>query len=238
MSETLEIGGLTFTVRRSARRKTLGLTVDRGGERVIHCPESATTDTLARWTHPKLLWVRGKLALKEELAPLVREPEYVSGENFRYLGHHYRLRLVPQQEEALCFDGQRFLMRKDATPTGMVHFRRWYIEHGQARIAERVEWLSRRTGLAPSSIKLRDLGFRWGSCGRDSTLFFNWRLLQFPMRLVDYVVVHELAHLLESNHSPAFWRVLDRAMPDWRARKEELRTQAQDLYWCHAAMGS
>ena len=238
MSETLEIGGLTFTVRRSARRKTLGLTVDRGGERVIHCPESATTDTLARWTRPKLLWVQGKLALKEELAPLVREPEYVSGENFRYLGHHYHLTLVPQQEEALRFDGQRFLMRKAATPAGTAHFRRWYIEHGQARIAERVEWLSRRTGLRPSGVKLRDLGFRWGSCGRNGMLFFNWRLLQFPMRLVDYVVVHELAHLLESNHSPAFWSVLDRAMPDWQARKEELRTQAQGFYWCYAEMGS
>ncbi|MFZ1642315.1 MAG: SprT family zinc-dependent metalloprotease [Candidatus Contendobacter sp.] len=236
MSETLKIGGLTFAIQRGARRKTLGLTVDRGGELVIHCPESATADALACWTRSKLLWVQGKLAIKEELAPLAREPEYVSGENFRYLGYNYRLTLIPQQEEALRFDGRSFLLRKDAAPTGAAHFRRWYIERGQAWMAERVEWLSRRMGPRPTGVRLRDLGFRWGSCGRNGVLFFNWKLLQLPMRLIDYVVAHELAHLLEPHHTPAFWNILDRAMPDWKMRREELRTQVRCLYWCHAGM--
>jgi predicted metal-dependent hydrolase len=234
MNETLGVGGLTFAVRRSARRKTLGLTVNRSGERVIHCPEWATEDELAYWTRSKLLWVQGKLALKAQLVPLVREPEFISGENFSYLGRNYRLTLIPCQAEALRFDGGRSLLRRDAASTGAAHFRRWYIEHGQAQVAERVAWLSRRTGVLPASVCLRDLGFRWGSCGKDQVLWFNWKLLQLPLRLIDYVVVHELAHLLEPHHSPAFWRILDRAMPDWRERKEELRTQAQGLYWCHA----
>ncbi len=233
MNEMLEVGGLVFEVRRGARRKTLGLTVDRGGELVIHCPKSTAADDLTRWTRSKLLWVQGKLALKAELAPTVREPEFVNGENFSYLGRHYRLTLIRQQADALCFDGQRFLLRKDAAPAGAAHFRRWYIEHGQVRLAERVEWLSRRTGLSPTAVRLRDLGFRWGSCGKDCVLFFNWKLLQLPPRLIDYVVAHELAHLLEPYHTPAFWNVLDRAMPDWRERQRELRTQVRCLYWCH-----
>lgn len=238
MNEVLEVGGLVFAVRRSARRKTLGLTVDRGGERVIHCPELATEDELARWTRSKLLWVQGKLALKERIAPLARKPEYVSGESFSYLGRNYRLRLIAQQEEALRFDGQRFLLRKDEIASGTAHFRRWYIEHGQERIIERAEWLSRRTGLPPTAVRLRDLGFRWGSCGKGGTLLFNWKLLQLPMRLVDYVIAHELAHLLEPHHTPAFWRVLDRAMPDWRERQEELRVQVRCLYWCYPGLQS
>lgn len=236
MNETLEVGGLIFAVRRGARRKTLGLTVDRGGELVIHCPESAVTDELTRWTRSKLLWVQGKLALKAELAPTVCEPEYVSGENFSYLGRHYRLMLVPRQAEALRFDGQRFLLRKDTVAAAATHFRRWYIEHSQAWIAERVEWWSHRTGLRPADVKLRDLGFRWGSCGRHGILFFNWKLMQLSPRLIDYVVAHELAHLLEPHHTPAFWNVLDRVMPDWKARKEELPAQVRGAYWCHAEM--
>ena len=86
MNESLEVGGLTFEVRRSARRKTLGLTVDRGGELVIHATAAAGDEELARWTRSKLLWVHRKLALKEETAPRVREPEFVSGESFSYLG--------------------------------------------------------------------------------------------------------------------------------------------------------
>jgi predicted metal-dependent hydrolase len=99
-----------------------------------------------------------------------------------------------------------------------------------------VEWLSCRTGLPPAAVRLRDLGFRWGSCGSDGVLFFNWRLLQLPMRLVDYVVAHELAHLLEPHHTPAFWNVLDCTMPDWKKRREELRTQVRGIYWCHPEM--
>lgn len=101
------------------------------------------------------------VALKTKLAPLARESEFVSGENFSFLGHNYRLMLIPQQSEALGFDGQRFLLRKDEVAAGATHFRRWYIEQGREQLTERVEWLARRTGRRPTAVRLRDLGFRW-----------------------------------------------------------------------------
>src|SRR4030095_9392657 len=105
-SESLEISGLTFEIRRSARRKTLGLTVDRGGEFVIHAPETASEDELAGWTRSRLLWVHRKMALKQSLAPKVRQPEFVSGESFSYLGRPYRLTVIKDQDVALRFDGR------------------------------------------------------------------------------------------------------------------------------------
>ena len=93
MTETLQLGGLGFEVRRSDRRKTLGITVDRGGELVAHVPAETAPDELSRWISKKLLWVRRKLALKEEASPKVRSPEFVSGESFCYLGRRYRLKL-------------------------------------------------------------------------------------------------------------------------------------------------
>lgn len=235
MSETLQIDELTFAVRRSARRRTLGLTVDRRGELVMHAPLNAGCEELLAWARTKLLWVHRKLALKQESTPKVRNPEYVTGETFSYLGNRYRLQLVASQDESLRFDGTRYLLRRDVRLADR-HFRSWYIGAARAWLPKRVELLRKRTGADPVRVVVRDLGYRWGSCGRDGALYFNWRLLQLPVRVLDYVVVHELVHLIQPNHRPEFWKALGRALPDWRERKAELERQALDIYWCSPSM--
>ncbi|MGH9343993.1 MAG: M48 family metallopeptidase [Terriglobia bacterium] len=231
MSDTLKLADLTFEIRRSARRKTLGLTVDRGGELVVHAPETASVDELEEWTRKKLRWVHQKLAIKRELTPKGRQPEYVSGENFQYLGRAYRSVLMDHQRTALAFDGHRFVLRKDARPAAAEHFRRWYIEAGSQWVTRRTRLLMRKVGAEPSRIEIRDLGFRWGSCGNSGAVLLNWRLLQLPVRLADYVICHELVHLREPHHGPAFWALLESVQPDWRERKRELAQKAQTLYW-------
>jgi predicted metal-dependent hydrolase len=227
MTESLRVGGLLFEVRRSQHRKTLGVTVGRAGELLAHVPPQTTAAELARWINGKLLWVHRKLALKEEAAPKLRAPEYVTGEAFCYLGRRYRLKLVERQEHPLQFDGTRFTLRRDAR-AAEPHFRRWYIQAGTPWLLQRVPALSRRTVRQPTRIEVRDLGFRWGSCGRNGVIFFNWKLLQLPVRLVDYVILHELVHLQEEHHRPAFWATLERAMPDWQKRKNALAESAKD----------
>jgi hypothetical protein len=224
MNETLEVDGLTFEVRRSRRRKTLGLTVDRSGELRLHAPENITAPELARWTHAKLLWVHRTLARKEALAPKVRAPEFVSGENFSYLGRNYRLKLVQQPAVPLRFDSGYFWLAEDARDKAEAHFRRWYIHTGRGWLNERTAVLARKTGTEASRIEVRELGFRWGSCGKHGVSLFNWRLLQLPVRLIDYIIVHELVHLQEPHHSPEFWQAIDRALPAWRQLKDTLRS--------------
>lgn len=227
MTETLQLGGLEFEVRRSDRRQTLGLTVDRAGELVAHVPRETSAEELSRWVGTKLLWVHRKLALKEDAAPRMRAPEYISGETFCYLGRRIRLKVVLEQKLPLEFDGTRFLLRQDARPADQF-FRRWYSETGGYWLQRRVERLSKYAVASPTRIAVRDLGFRWGSCSKHGVLFFNWRILQLPVGLVDYVILHELTHLREGHHGPAFWKALDRAMPDWRTRKDTLAAKAKD----------
>jgi predicted metal-dependent hydrolase len=227
MTETLQLGGLEFEVRRSDRRTTFGLTVDRSCELVVHVPPNASGDELSRWVSKKLLWVHRKLALKEQTAPKLHGPEFVSGESFSYLGRRYRLKLVQRQEHPLQFDGARFTLRRDAGPAER-HFRHWYISTGSDWVARRVEILSARTSSKPCRVEVRDLGFRWGSCGGNRVLYFNWKLLQLPVRLADYVIAHELVHLRERHHGPDFWAALSRAMPDWQKRKDALASQAKE----------
>ena len=101
MMETLQVGDLIFEVRHSLRRRTFGLTVDRGGELVVHVPAVAADEAITKWINKKLLWVHRKLALKEQAAPKMRAPEYVSGEGFCYLGRRFASR-SSKRHRKLC----------------------------------------------------------------------------------------------------------------------------------------
>lgn len=222
MNGVLHIDGLTFALRRSPRRKTLGLTVDRGGELVVHAPDAMAQDQIAQWVGTRLLWVHRKLAQKEALRQERRPLEFVSGESICYLGRGYRLRVVDGQPEPLEFDGEWFNLRRSDQPSAAGHFRDWFIRAGTDWLQERVKRLSPKTGGGPVAIAVGDLGFRWGSCGKDGVLHLNWRLLQLPVHLIDYVVAHELVHRVERHHTQPFWQAFERAMPDCREREAEL----------------
>jgi predicted metal-dependent hydrolase len=237
MNETLEVGGLTFEIRRSSRRKTLGLTLDRHGELLVHAPDGEPTQRIETWARSKLLWVHRRLGIKERLASALREPEFVSGESFSVLGRQYPLRIDPMQAEPLRFDGRKFCLSTQAIPEAARHFRTWFIGTGRVWVRERLILLARKIGCSPVRAEVRDLGYRWGSCGRNGVLYVNWRTIQLPVRLVDYVLVHELSHLIEPTHGSEFWKVVDRAMPDWRDRREELDRKASEVFWCGAEMG-
>ena len=98
----------------------------------------------------------------------------------------------------------------------------WYSDLARRWIGRRVEEMKGRIGVEPSGFDIRDLGFRWGSCGKSGRLFFHWATILLPVRIVEYVVVHELVHLREPNHTPDFWRRVERAMPDYDDRKSWL----------------
>jgi predicted metal-dependent hydrolase len=163
----------------------------------------------------------------------VREPEFVSGETFSFLNKTYRLKIVRgETTESFKFDGNTFLLSESARANAVKYFKRWYIETGGDWLRNRVNVLSRKLAVEAKRVVIRELGYRWGSCGKDRVVYFNWKLLQLPPRVTDYVIAHELAHLLEPHHGPELWRILDRSLPDWRYRSEELLASAQRIYWC------
>jgi len=222
MTETLHIANLDFEVRRSPRRKTLGLTVDRAGELVVHAPESSGEDQLRQWIGKKLLWVHRKLAEKQDLRPRRQHLVFVTGESIFYLGQNYRLRVEDTQVVPLDFDGEWFHLRRANQAEAASHFKAWFIRTGAHWLAARAKALLPRIDGGDVTVNVGDLGYRWGSCSMKGVMHFNWRLLQLPVHLIDYVVAHELVHRVEHNHTPRFWGMLERAMPDCRARETEL----------------
>jgi len=219
MTEQLTVDDLHFEVRRSARRKTVEITVDRGGELLIAAPPSVPDDLLAAFVREKQFWLYTKIAEKEALQQPVVGKEFVSGEGFPYLGRSHRLLLVDEQDVPLKLDAGRFKLKRDLAPDGRDHFIRWYTEHARGWLRRRVRGWASRMGLEPKGVEVRDLGFRWGSCGQAGGVNFHWATILLPASVVDYVIVHELAHLEEPNHTPEFWQWVARTLPEYEQRK-------------------
>ncbi len=223
MTETLTIDDLEFELRRSPKRRTVGITVDRAGELILHAPVDLPVEAIERIATDKQLWIHSKLATKERLSAEVSEKEYVSGEGFYYLGRSHRLKLVDDAGPTpLRLYRGRFELRRDRAEQGRDLYIRWYRSHAGPWIQRRLELWTPRVGAEPSEIVIRSLGNRWGSCTLDGKLLFHWRTILLPPSIIDYLLVHELVHLQEPLHSPEFWQRLERTMPDYHQRKHWL----------------
>jgi predicted metal-dependent hydrolase len=229
--ESLAVDDLRFSVRWSARRRTIGITVKRDGELVVAAPARTSARRLEQVVRAKLPWVRRKLAEFEALGPPPEPRQVVAGECFPYLGGEYVLTLAdrPRQPVALrdgflevdrALDGDA----RDAVVAWYEARAREYIDAAVARFAPHV-------GAAPAAVVVRDLGKRrWGVCDhRTLSVSFHWQLITQPAELVDYVVVHELAHLHEPNHGPEFWRRVADVLPDCKERRKRLSRRGDQL---------
>lgn len=217
--ESLTIDDLDLEVRWSDRRRTLQLTVDREGELILTAPTGTPTPRLERFVRDKRFWVLTKLAEKQALRSPTAPRELVSGESFHYLGRTYRLELVRSQDRPLKLLHGRFRLLRSELDRGREHFVAWYADHALRWLRPRVEQYAPRMQTQPAGLEVRDLGFRWGSCGRRGVLNFHWATITLPPRIVEYVLVHELAHLHELHHTPAFWSRVERVIPDYERRK-------------------
>lgn len=220
MSEVLQIDDLQVEIRRSPRRRTVDLIVDRSGDLVINVPESLPQQDLEAIVRRKQEWIYTKLGQKEIVLRPGGRKEYVTGEGFYYLGKKYRLRILDSGDVAadappLRLLNGRFLMPRSAVPDGRNQFIKWYTQQGQAWITNAIEPLKERVLAEPRSITLRDLKFRWGSCNADGDMYFHWRVMLLPPRVIRYLLLHELVHLHEHNHSQAFYERLARALPEY-----------------------
>lgn len=225
----LAVDDLQLSVRRSAHRRTMQITVDRGGELILSAPPEVSEAMLREFVTEKRFWIYTKLAEKDRLLRLVPRKEYVDGEGFLYLGRSHRLKLVDEQDTALKLTNGRFTLRRDAAPEGRQHFVRWYGERARAWLSSRVAEYQSRMEVAPAGVKVQDLGYRWGSCGKGNWLYFHWKSILLPARIAEYVVVHEVAHLHEPHHTPEFWLWVERAMPDYAQRKAWLAERGIDV---------
>ncbi|RQS94615.1 M48 family metallopeptidase [Burkholderia seminalis] len=227
--KTLSVNDLRFQVRRSAARRSLEIIVDRDGDLILSAPPEVDEAALREFVLRKRMWVYKQLARREVLSREVRRKEFTDGEGFLYLGRSYRLRLVPELDVAVKLQSGRFLMPKRLITEGRQHLIRWYCDRGARWLSEKVMEYAARMEVHPTSIRVQDLGYRWGSCGKGARLYFHWKTILLPARIAEYVVVHEMAHLHEPHHTPEFWRRVERAMPDFERRRTWLAEHGVEI---------
>ena len=120
-------------------------------------------------------------------------------------------------------------MPKALARDGRQHLIRWYCDRAKPWLSDKVKDFAARMEVSPTGVKVQDLGYRWGSCGKGGRLYFHWKTILLPARIAEYVVVHEMAHLHEPHHTPEFWGRVERAMPDFERRKAWLAQHGSDV---------
>ena len=199
----------SYTTVRSVKRKKLTITVERDRSVVVFAPEGATDESIDRVVQSKRQWLFEKLhnVPKYLVRPHAPGKEVVNGESALYLGREYKIDLSPESGGSVVFD-RGFLVPKAGRLQTRQAFRNWYWLQAQKIILPRVTRFAHELGVDVSEVTIVDDGLRWGSCTTQNNIRLNWRLIKAPLAVVDYVIVHELAHLLEANHTPDFWNIV------------------------------
>lgn len=218
---------IPYTVKRS-NRKTTALHVNRDGSVEVRCPHLVSEKTLARFVEDHRDWLETHAASAARNAAERERFTLTPGCSLRLLGHDYPLETV--EGTSAGFDGSRFYV-----PVALAHEEikstlvGVYKSAAKRYIPPRVAALAAAMGLPPASVRITSAKTRWGSCSGKNAISFSWRLIMAPADAVEYVIVHELAHTLEHNHSRAFWALVARRLPDYREREKTLKALQKQL---------
>jgi predicted metal-dependent hydrolase len=204
-----------------SRRRTIALEVTPDATLVVRAPLKSSAAYIEEIIRRKSSWIQKKFD-EINLRPFFPNHEYTEGELFFFLGRSYPLVIVENGRRAIE-RSDRLYVSSDVRPDIRNHLKRWYREEAKKEIQARCMWFSMKTGHIPATINITDAKHRWGSCTHRGGVNFSWRLIQAPPEIVDYVVVHELVHIGQPDHSKKFWTKVGKIMPDYQQRRNWLR---------------
>lgn len=231
---------IAYAVSRSLRRSTVSIAIDPRDGVLVTAPTATPLTRLDRVVREKARWIVQRMRRQSDQPPPLSAREFVSGESYLYLGRQYRLRVERDCAEvrplSLAGGWMRVLVPLGLDDEQVPMYVRaalidWYRRHAATRLPEGAARWSRRIGVAEPRVLVREQKKRWASCDPQGVVRFNWRIIQASTGLVDYVVAHEIVHLVHHDHSRAFWRLLGRVMPDYERRRADLRAKGRTLEW-------
>ncbi|MBX0312942.1 MAG: M48 family metallopeptidase [Sulfurihydrogenibium sp.] len=206
-------------VLRRKEFRSLSITVERDGTVTVKAPLVATDEEIKQFIEESQDFVRRVVEKYKEYGVF---KEYKDGETFLYLGENKELKIVDNQVEPLVLKDKFYLSSKVLDQARDV-FLAWYKKQASKVIADRVKYYALLGGYTYNKIAVKDLQKVWGSCSSRKNLSFNWRIIMAPLDVIDYVVVHELSHLREFNHTQRFWNQVAMLMPDYEEKDMWLR---------------
>ncbi len=215
----------TYELHRSARRrKSISLVVDDDRRLRVLAPKRTPLAQIDAFLQRRADWIREHLTAPP---PVRLRDQLRAGGQLPLLGQPVAVAHHPSR---FAYDGQRFLVNP-ADDNRCRDAEAWLREYARAEFTDCVDRWIDRIGVRPARIQIRDQKTRWGSASALGTLSFNWRLIFASPEIIEYVVVHELCHLIQPDHSPAYWRLVESHLPDYRIRRQALKESTDRLVW-------
>ncbi len=204
-----------------SERKSISLQITYDGSLVVRVPFGVSKAVLYNFVNKHKTWIKKKQKEAREKLNFVKK-DFKDGEEFLYLGKNYKLTVVSDQKVPIFFD-QGFFLSQNYHRFAKEIFVDWYIKEAFNIIPKRVDLFAGKMGYTYNKVKITSARTRWGSCSHKKNLNFSWRLITAPISVIDYVVVHELVHLKEPNHSKRFWDKVKKILPEHQMYRNWLK---------------
>ena len=197
-------------------------------------PGSQNIEQITDLLRKKRRWILDKLAEYGKAQSTAAEKKLKSGDSIPYLGRHLKVAVVerhdPSTPVSVRLEKNRLLVNLDSQNGRLnMALEWWYRQQAEILIKKRADELCSLLGVTYGRLSIRRAKTRWGSCSRKGNLNFNWKLMMAPEPVVDYVIIHELAHLKEMNHSKKFWNLVAEHCPKWRKHRQWLKEHEAEL---------
>lgn len=218
---------IEFTVKFS-RRKTILIKIEAPSIITVVAPEGTSLERILETVKLKSKWIIKKLFEIKEIEYRKRDKEYVNGESFIYMGRNYSLQIIYDEEikipETKLFRG-KFYIYTNTKDENIIKkaLENWYKDKAKKKVEERIKYYQPNFDIKPKKVVIKNQQKRWGSCNMEHELRFNWRSIMAPSSILDYIVVHEMCHMVHMNHSKEFWNLVKSVLPDYEQRKELLK---------------
>ena len=209
-------------------RKTLAIQIQPVDKILVLSPKGIPAEIIKEKVKSKSKWIIKKLLDFKDMRYLPFNREFVNGEAFMYLGRNYSLQILLdknlQRIKVELSDGKLSIYTPiKEQPVLKKAMEKWYRREAKKIILKRIEFYKPKVSIEPRAIKIKEQKKRWGSCTSKGDLLFNWRTVMAPSPVIDYIIVHEMSHLTNKNHSSKFWKSVELILPDYKIRKKWLR---------------
>jgi predicted metal-dependent hydrolase len=229
--QTIQGDGFTVAVVKSSRRKTTALKI-KNGEVSIHIPKRQSIEIARHFVQQKTPWIQQKL--QHQAQQSLPEKHFIEGESLLFLGKDYQLQLIPVERpttviktaQAIQIHGRLNILSKAAIRAALTT---WYKQQAELYLRSQTAFLTTTTGLSPRSITVKTYKARWGSCRISGDIQYNWKLMLAPPDIIDYVIIHELCHLQQHNHSALFWQLVQSHYPTFKTARLWLKNNGASL---------
>lgn len=205
-----------------SNRKTLSVLVTGDGEVVVKAPLKLPESEINKFISEKESWIISKLKAKTQV--INKFQDVISYKKLLVFGSAYNGYFSPSVKE-IALTSDKILIPNKITPQKLNKcIIKWYKSLADSVVINRTKEISKHIGINPKIIKCTGSRGRWGACNSNKEVFITWRAVMLPERLIDYIIVHELSHIIELNHSPKFWAIVGKILPDYKSRRAELKT--------------